>query len=161
MADKNRQQLYFLLKKLKASIEDDNEFATLVSYAILDSLIDFHTRSGATEEISFEEIKIVYLGLEKALEPCINGQCYRVVCSMKVRVDPLIRQGSVPAAADSSRLLISLLQAVAGRRGNAEDILRRNGLILAQEILSRGPLFHKMDMLRRDYRDISTCFGKK
>jgi hypothetical protein len=162
-ADKNKSQLFYLLPKLHACAEDNNEFGMLLAYTILASLFELQSKTGSSDELRIEEIKTVYAGIEKAIEMSLREGGYAVLCDLKTKLDPQLKNTDHMNAieAGSSPMLKKLIWVVLTRRGAHEDVLRKIGLRLAAEVSARGPLYSRIDFFTHDHKLIEFCFRNK
>jgi hypothetical protein len=161
ISDKQNFQLYSLLNKLSLHIEDDDELGMILSYSIIDSLTDFNSNSGSNEEIKFEEIKRVYYSIEKIVECYLNNENYNAVLELQSKVEPLLNR--IIKEERKEKLNSSLLERIMdkikeGNKKNYEDIFRRTGMKLNNEVNFRGPYYRNIDMLKNDYKAIEKSF---
>jgi hypothetical protein len=159
---RKEKQLYCLLDRLSNYVENRDELGSIIGYAVIGSLIDFETNSRDQQEIQFEEIKSVYSGIENAIHTCRKQtNSYEALCDLHLKVQPYmndqIKNNDIPNT--NSNLLTNIVNNLINRRGNYEDKLRRNGLAILEQVLERGPLRRKIDVLNRDHTTIKTYFS--
>lgn len=151
-------QLYDLLNKLSLLVVNKDELGNIVGCAVIASLIDFSTQSGALQDIHFEQINAVYQKLEEALNQCKDTDSFQAFCELNVKVHDFLKDFN-PDQEFGSPLLKKIVFILDKRHGVHEDILRRNGLALYNAVIERGPLQRKVDFLKQDYRLLEGIFG--
>ncbi|MBU0504808.1 MAG: hypothetical protein ABII18_04185 [bacterium] len=151
-------QLYDLLNKLSLLVDNKDELGNIVGCAVIASLIDFSTQSGALQDIHFEQINVIYQKLEETLNQCKSTDSFQALCELNVKVHDFFKDFNHDQELGSP-LLKRIMFTLEKRHGVHEDILRRNGLALFNAIIERGPLQRKVDYLKQDYRLLEGIFG--
>ncbi|MFC1741015.1 hypothetical protein ACFL3V_00575 [Nanoarchaeota archaeon] len=150
---KIERQLYTLLNRLQAYVPNADELGALVGYCIIESLHDFDTNTGSTEQVEFEEIKAVYNGLEQVIESSKENDGYTTLCELKMTADPWIIESLEPEAGyqRKSTLVQIAMNYLQSSGRDFQDKLRRKGKQIVSDVTSRGPVTGAKNSLSRDY----------
>ena len=163
MAKQHKTQLYTLIRNLSLSISDKDELGSIIAFSIITSLLDFSSNSGAEQDIMFEQSTAIYQGLAAAFIECQDTDSFQTVCRLHVQVNDFLFSATNNDFLESQKspLLQAIVATLLRRRGSIEDVLRRNGIELADAIMDKGPLVRKFDFLTQDYQLIQTHFTMK
>ncbi len=157
----DQKSLYELLSRLHLQIVNERDLGSLLGYCLVDSLLPFQSISGDRDERKFEQVKLVYDGLDRLVQSSETADPYIILCGMKSRVDPAFDQY---ASKNFSETVCDLVQAIfrriTERSGlNHEDSLVRDGIALYHRVIGEGqPSEGKRSVLTQDYRSIEAVF---
>ncbi len=126
-------QLYTLCRELNNRRLNEQELGDIIGNTVTASLLEFRTISSSDEEIRFQEVKIVYAGLQSAITIIDNEGWFRAFCSSKSKVEAAL--STRVEETYQSQLLNELLPALRERPKQQQDILRRRGIALYREII--------------------------
>lgn len=152
-----RQQLFYLLSRLRNCVEDNNEFGIILTCAVLEALLELKVRSHTGEEQHAEEMRAVYAGLERIIDTVIDRQAETVLREYRNRLGPGSRATSGGEA--QSRLLRALAPLLEKRQ--RDEAWRKFGLHLAADVFARGPLLSRRDVIHRDHHALEAAVPTK
>lgn len=146
-------QLYHLLREINPYIQNKDDFGSIVSLSIVNGLNGFNTNSGDMNEVHFEEIKDIYSQLGKVIDMC-REENKDIYLTLYKSAKPLLDKNKVNS---KSKLLERIVKKLNTRR-NPDDLIRRTGNLLYENIISRGPYHRPFDYLTNDYSSIEDSF---
>lgn len=132
-----------------------------IGYAVVTSLLDFHSDSGSAEEIKFEQIKKVHAGLENLLANSRAQEYYPLFCSLKTQMDSVFFEYLRNPDFDigESLLLSKIFERLASSySGSHEDRLKRDGISLYYETIKAGTIRGKKNILYNDFNLVERVF---
>jgi hypothetical protein len=155
-------QLYDLFKQLRLIEDGERELGLIISYTVVDSLLDFESPSGSIDERKQQQIKAVYEGLERAISECQEGDSASMIFSRRGTVDPKIQgyhDGSQRNVGESDLLVRIMGKLSTSYSRNPADRLKRDGIALYHEVISEGQKSRKVDALTGDYALVQRVMG--
>jgi hypothetical protein len=154
------RQLYTLVPKLASHIEDKDELGAILAYSVVQSLINFQTMTGSEEERMFQEVKRIYAGLEQTIQECSQQSSFMKLCNFQSELNPLLKHLIINNLQETgdSQIFNLIASYLSNKKGNYEDMLRRNGLLIIDKIYSRGSLYGTRNILTQDYLVIRDGF---
>lgn len=181
------KQLYTFLRDLRLYIEDENQLGSIIGYSILDRILTFSTKTGSLEEKKFQQVKSLYQKLEGYYERCSKNKNsdigFEILCELQSSLTPFLQYSALEINLQEYEteqknslsnkkirtkneekpplkyLLSSYL--ISRNTRNYEDILRRIGLNLRDQIVKRGPVSQTRNIFNSDYDALENIFRKK
>ncbi len=158
----DQRSLYELLTRLKLLVVNERDLGSLLGYGIIDSLLPFQSVSRDEAERNYEQVKLCYAGLDRLVASSRETESYALVCEMKARVDPALKDYLSHQADENSKtdLLQSIFLRLTQRSSfNPEDRLVRDGIALYHRVMDEGrPPEGRKNTLTQDYRSIEDIF---
>ena len=158
---KPEPQLYHLARSLSLVIEDERDLGEAIAYVVLDSLLDFSSVSGSSEERQFEQVKAVHQGLEAMVSLVQQEGLYHPLSRLQQNVGSRFNEYSQnnSTAIGQSEIIQGAFDRLSGRFArNYEDRLRRDGLELYHLVLGRREVSGRKNILMIDYSNIWEAF---
>ncbi len=167
----DEKQLYFLINKFQAYLNNEHDTHTLTGFSVIGGLIDFSTEIGsaqikkrtlnpqAIEEIKFQEIRGVYQFMDTIitqLDRTVDATLivYNTVASIETKIRQVY--GARSMEQQRSVLLKNIMESLNEKR-NIRDTIRKKGSTLVEEVRLKKSFFRPYDILTQDYLSIEKC----
>ncbi len=167
MARRSGTQLYNLL--LGLDVSDRDEKGLIVSYAVLQGLLNVDSRASG-EEIKWDEVRSVYSSLRDAksgISANIGGRedpSFAYLCTLQSELDDSI-QGYLSGSKEldklrgKNKLVGTIFSRLNSSRRNYQDQMRRDGLSLVARVEQNGLVRGNSSALSSDYKILSKVLG--
>lgn len=157
---KNNEKLYFLLKDLSNYVDNQDELGEVIGYSVISSLTDFRSNSGSEQELKFEQVKEVYKTLSSLVEKYHTDKTYYALGSLRRDIDPLLEKicQNYSDSKNTKYLINKILPELIESKRHYEDILRRAGKKIYDNVFSVGYLERNIDTLKNDFRSLEDAF---
>jgi hypothetical protein len=159
---KNPKQLFTILNRLNQVEEGERERGLIISYAVANSLLGFSSDSGSDSERHHQQVKIVYNGLESAVESCQSEGSQETLFALRPKVEQAIQEYNADPTINigESELLIQMFEKLSKTyRKNPADRLKRDGIALYHEVMAEGIRTRNIDALLGDYKLLRKKLG--
>ena len=156
------RQLHTILNRLNQVEEGERERGLIISYAIASSLLGFSSDSGSDDERQHQQVKVIYEGLENAVQSCQTNGSQDTLFVLRPKVEKAIQEYSADQTSNigESELLKQMFAKLSETyRRNPADRLKRDGIALYHEVMAEGMRTRNIDALVGDYRLLKSKFG--
>lgn len=167
----DEKQLYFLIKKFQAYLNNEHDTHTLTGFSVIGGLIDFSTEIGsaqikrrtlnpqAIEEIKFQEVRGIYRFMNEIINELdhtadATQTVYHTAASIESRIQQIYDKRSIEQ--QQSVLLKNIMESLNEKR-NIRDTIRKKGNTLVEEVRIKKSFFRPYDILTQDYLSIEKC----